>query len=111
MKELKLEHLCGYLPYGLKIRYQSDNSTRELLLLDTSREDYSHIFKPILRPLSDFNNSDADDEIYAIKGHYISLTLNEPLQLLYDEVQVLLKHHFDIHGLIEAGLAIDINQP
>ena len=30
--------------------------------------------------------------------------------IMYDDIQVLLKYHFDIHNLIEQGLAIDINK-
>ncbi len=27
----------------------------------------------------------------------------------WKDIQELFKHHYDVHGLIEAGLAIDVN--
>ena len=34
---------------------------------------------------------------------------NNPLQYSYRVVELLFRHHFDVFGLIEKGLAIDIN--
>lgn len=45
---------------------------------------------------------------YSIEGMKLLLS-NNPLNLNYRAVQKLLEWHFDIHNLIEKGLAIDIN--
>ena len=39
----------------------------------------------------------------------IYLSFDEPLRCHYYIIEYLLKHHFDVFGLIEEGLAIDIN--
>lgn len=82
-------------------------------LLDTNN------FKLILRPLSDltkeielngekfipFNRIDLS--MYELKQLYSNLIL--PTKLEFWQVEKLFEWHFDIYGLIENGLAIDIN--
>jgi len=74
--------------------------------------------KPILRPLSDLTKNIDNDErnvkYYSLlKTCYSEVDLRNfqevPLIQKYDDVQILLEYHFDIFGLIEKGLAIDIN--
>lgn len=125
--KLELKHLAPYLPYSLKVEMEGKKcnvawmSTKNIAVHrpcgigDYKRIQwkYAHLnIKPFLKPLSQLNNnewksifvqSDIDDILdkYRIDGtldcveHYL--------------VQILVKHHFDISGLIEAGLAIDIN--
>lgn len=77
---------------------------------------YSGIgIKPILRPLSDltkeigFNGEDV--KLYDLMTDYTKVYWNDidPMDMPYNDVQILLKYHFDIFGLIEQNLAIDIN--
>jgi len=118
--KLELKHLAPYLPYGLKIANIGTNIIREFtyelqtpsdikrkvsiqLLLSTN-----HINKPILRPLSDLMEEIEGKEalIYIIGSNTISQGVKN---LPYYKIVILLKNHYDIFGLIEKGLAIDIN--
>ena len=128
--KLELKHLAPYLPYGLKavIRLREDSSLPiddectvnvtcfEAAYLDSEYEE----FKPILRPLSDLKT--IEKEIKLVDSYwYVDDYLTEkctvdkiyPLHVIefipYAIMQVLLKYHFDVFGLIEKGLAIDIN--
>lgn len=65
-----------------------------------------HEFKPLLIPLSEFNDSEADTEIFNTGKAYTSVKLNQPSQFPYWQFEILVKHHFDVFGLINAGLAI-----
>jgi hypothetical protein len=77
--------------------------------------------KPILRPLSDltknkFRNdfNDASKHIFFDIGSFSDfaeyLTKEDYiLSFPFDLIQWLIERHFDIYGLIEAKLAIDIN--
>jgi len=114
--KLELKHLAGYLPYKLKgIMYYGGcvREDVELGLMDIPVWlNGSYPIKPILRPLSDltkedwnsvFVDSDIDNilSIYQSDRHFGCVE--------YYLVNILLSHHFDIYGLIENGLAIDIN--
>ena len=88
-------------------------------------------FKPILRPLSDLTkeikvnnkkfcfeqwlNESSCPEEYAQYTRCIYKTLSDgsPIDIHYLSYRIIKKmyeHHFDIYGLIDAGLAIDINK-
>jgi hypothetical protein len=107
--KLGLKHLAPYLPYKLKIKtkhgFDTMGTLNEWLVNGDHEKSYSYEnhpneileFKPILRPLSEL---DVDSEV------------NTPESLqgcCYSYVQHLLENHFDIFGLIPAGLAIDSN--
>lgn len=131
--KLTLEHLAGYLPYGLAIEIL--DYKRDYVGIHYSKVN-GHYFigdelyltyeggstgksmqscKPILRPLSDLTKEIEvggekivpQDELglYCLDGL-------SPFGIKYLRVGVcdlLLKWHFDIHGLLEQNLAIDIN--
>ncbi len=121
MKKLELKHLSGYLPYKLGLWH---SEWKEVLIMDSngcksyslSIYDVSKYAKPILHPLSDLTN-DTCDFIYNKEVDYSSIIqwinldiesrLSSKFSLLF--WNDLYKYHFDIHGLIEKGLAIDIN--
>jgi hypothetical protein len=135
MEKLKLEEIVGYLPYELK--YYNEYSYKKgiehtLIELDTygflELTNYEapalltdiHI-KPILRPLSDLKNKDLDywiefsqaiDEMnteYLIDALVNGTFYSRDIHFSFKLLQVLYSMHFDIHNLIERGLAIDIN--
>jgi len=137
--KLELKHLVGYLPYGLGIRYKiigKFSSTRNEIL-EGRHLDNLNIYtfcKPILRPLSDLTKEiEVDGEkfvpINLLKKEFnktlcpylffdgtISLDIDtenysQTIDLFegYLITQKLLEWHFDIYGLIENNLAIDIN--
>lgn len=97
-----------------------DLSTPDSDYYNVSTEDDFEM-KLVLRSLSDLTKEIAEkiglDEITrgSILFLYESSKLSHnPSDLvlkmtMYSHVNLLLKHHFDVHGLIEAGLAIDIN--
>jgi len=123
MERLELKHLAPYLPYGLMINCDFKDgdvwacklegiSVDEAFLegADWSYKDNTD-FKPILRPMSDLTEGNwCRESGYA--GRYIDDVAdgNEELQYLsYNLCLFLFKNHFDVFGLIPAGLAIDIN--
>lgn len=126
--KLQLKHLAGYLPYGLELWH---NQWKEILIMDCagsncdtlSIEDVNEYAKPILRPLSDltkeievngekFIPKDVLDETHISNWSYGKIT-EVDAEMLQNApfwfTQKFLEWHFDIYGLIEKGLAIDIN--
>lgn len=90
-----------------------------------------NFYKPILRPLSDLRTAKlfdnyGDEKLTAIEefdgnwdlGQYdwvltevsYGKQLERLLELSYNVIDKLIEHHFDVFGLIDNGLAIDINQ-
>jgi hypothetical protein len=130
--KLKLAHLAGYLPYGLKVRvhdYKCDYVGREfdevigfhqwdksgslwsVLTCGGAKPNVEKV-SPILRPLSDITRKEL--ELEGFESHIDYLTYENKgsdwtLKAPFNMVQYLLSKHFDIFGLIEKGLAIDIN--
>lgn len=118
-KQLTIEHLAAYLPYGLKVAPIFGGYA----ILDVENIDrvlaYNKPVKPILRPLSDLtkeitHNGEAFVPIYRIdemgyRIHGLTLDGIGLLAMPYWVVCKLHSWHFDIYGLIDAGLAIDIN--
>jgi len=72
-------------------------------------------FKPILKPLS--NLKDEVDSltkrasIFLQEASKLPYNSNDLLSmgLAYNDFQILVKNHFDVFGLIDKGIAIDIN--
>ena len=126
--KLELKHLAPYLPYSLKIK--TGNLIREMIPCDIHNSKYTSIdniiqgigHKPILRPLSDliaFINIDFEDEkfkpvdvIIRKGGCNTAVGLHVKIgkgTLGFKYFDLLIQWHFDVFGLIEKGLAIDIN--
>lgn len=135
--KLELKHLVPYLPYGLKLYWNDDKSITGIGF--ESETDYSNVyelyplatinfiinrepqdlgFKLLLRPLSDLtkqieHNGEKfvpTEQILTIFGvTFLELQVLEPRELPYEVVRWMHEHHFDTEGLIEAGLAIDLN--
>jgi len=110
---MKLKHLAPYLPYKLKYantKNEKINTFRSLSIdinmVDFGYGDAMELFevKPILRPLSDLEEFSPAIWEYGIKKGKVNVN-----QIQYLEALVLFKNHFDLFGLIEKGLAIDIN--
>lgn len=125
--KLGLKHLAPYLDYELTVLHESVIRTvRALEVHDLATLSYNDIgeeaeigfdtFKPILRPLSDYaainstvmSNINADIiiqiEIAEFANKHRSLN-----SVSYGAFSELIKVHADVFGLIEQGLAIDIN--
>lgn len=137
--ELQVKHLAPYLPYGLKLQYVVREKVEKTGIMKSinHNEDETHptrvsisamyneehiwMFKPLLRPLSQIKEYfepifETDKEVNEFLS-YETLTPFSiedlenclPNYIPYGSFKVLLKHHFDVFGLIEKGLAVDIN--
>ena len=129
--KIELKHLAPYLPYGLKGKeFAESEKMYELTIIQTNAK-YKFIWnlvdnhlansridcKPILRPLSDLNTfkpksllgrTTFEWSYYETKEHLITSIKTQKVN--HNIWQFLLEHHFDVFGLIEKGLAIDINK-
>lgn len=138
MEKQKLKHLAPYLPYGLKIKGNTNGDVEILSMLSdtsvnikgrgTSYGMWAEIadVKPILRPLSYLtkeieHNGEKFVPYKYLKENYLSYNkynynwfknktnLVNIKILPYDIIQKLLEWHFDVYNLIPQNLAIDIN--
>ena len=134
--KIELKHLSPYLPYGLKIRKSYNqgvrwNQPKILKYSDLTMRNWQ-ISQPIFRPLSDLTkeidygkdfggkriliNDHTDfsklicvnkeiENINSLEIKYTAFDLGQ-INEIFDN---LYKLHFDVFGLIDKGLAIDIN--
>lgn len=127
--KLEIKHLAPYLPYGIEMRYnKSGYPDVKMTNLNVPGFENGINFKPILRPLSDLtkeithnwerfipatvlwdynpNSNDMDD---LINQDWIkSMGTVDIKNMEYQTVEKLFEWHFDVFGLIEQGLAIEI---
>lgn len=114
--KLELKHLAPYFPYAVLV---GDGRTPFELTETNFSNVYNYITEIYLRPLSDltkevFHNEEKIVPLHEIlmedrfftKG-FLELFGHESCK--YSTVKKLLEYHFDIFGLIEKGLAVDIN--
>ncbi len=124
--KLELKHLAPYLPYGLNLKINTPFGTTDRKFeIDCGHDFNLHLsecnIKPILRPLSDLTK---EIEVNGEKFVPYEMLNYKPtikhvadypfsfidLQYIsYYSFDCLLEWHFDVFGLIENGLAIDIN--
>ena len=107
-KELLLKDLCARLPYGVKVNneIQGDfviygvSENYIFARTTTSHADFRvENIKPYLFPLSSMTEEQNKEWLYTLSSDY---------HITYDTVDWCNKNHFDYHGLIEKGLAIDV---
>lgn len=125
--KLEIKHLAGYLPYKLKL---IDDKPKVMNAFCGHSINWCSIEyaikmqrKPILRPLSDLKKDDHFDlymdfceEMESISCEYLLEALINKTRYAFDLNKLgkleewMYKNHFDWkYGLIEKGLAIDIN--
>jgi predicted transcriptional regulator len=119
-EKLELKHLAPYQEHKVKLMYNGVKcniaylSTKRIAFIEITgigevikmKWDYaSGKVLPILRPLSDLTTNAFvfKKDLEHIKLH------NEVITMRYYMVEYLFQNHFDVFGLIEKGLAIDIN--
>lgn len=127
--KLELKHLSAYLPYGLMCELKDQKKIKIAKLcgayidnsyafFDTVESEHGYDgIKPILRPLSDLTKDENFYinfcDMFISENHidYICESKNNISNsgLSYSCIIFLLEHHFDVFGLIDQGLAIDIN--
>jgi len=137
--KLELKYLAAYFHYDLEVRSDDKNYTligisKSNVSLD--HEIYLSFItniskiKPILRPLEDlFFNMNIENESIKpfeyledfadteIERMFLDIIKNQNSKFILDKIQYapfsfiskFLEWHFDIFGLIDAGLAVDIN--
>ncbi len=119
MDKLELKHLAPYLPYGLKF----GNTENDIIVEMKARSigvicANTELYKPIFRPLSDLtkkieHNGDkfvAMEKLFGEKTPQWGATIKHlgmPGHWEYHHIEKLFEWHFDVFGLIEAGLAIE----
>lgn len=115
--KLELKHLAAYLPYKLVgtwmlsdvlniSQYRRDEERRTTLTEDNVKF-FLNTCKPILRPLSEVSDSLFEEIGFADEQDFIQTVLDG--RILQINFNKLLSNHFDVFGLIPAGLAVDIN--
>lgn len=124
--KLELKHLAPYLPYELKGNYEVSEvvptakfELRNKELRTDNIDFFLNYAKPILRPLSDLTKEIEIDgnkfipyEVLDMELDIVTLLLDGTMSvdnLAYSDVKYIFEWHFDVFGLIEKGLAIDIN--
>ncbi len=123
METLTIKELAPYLPYGLNMQYvvrgvvektgvlqsisHNENETHPTRVSISQLYNQEHIwmFKPLLRPLSDFNYPVWYD--YPNKEMFYEDVKNQTVSVkIWNE---LLKDHVDVFNLIGIKLATDLN--
>jgi hypothetical protein len=97
-----------HLYLGCGMRYATHHEPQNevyILTVENLKEAIEFKDKPILRPLSDMT----EEEFYYVEQHKIyqgEIVQTFPLGAA-ELTKFLLSKHFDLFGLIEAGLAVD----
>lgn len=116
-KELLLKDICARLPYGVKVKFYLPLNTHfvietlrdveirneNILVCTTTWNAIKlEICKPYLRSLSSMTEEEENEyqDIVQNDGNWVNL-LSQNLMNFFN------KHHFDYHGLIEKGLALE----
>jgi hypothetical protein len=110
--------------YGITLKFIDKH---EIMMVSISSSNHSVMVskvKPILKPLNDFTSEmqkeveefiglgnwcDAYDEYFDIWFADAQMPKSLALQCPYTILQYFLAHHYDVFGLIDAGLAISSN--
>ena len=126
---LTIKHLAPYLPYGLRVKIKNDSDVLFTMLgLDLEDESISYgrnlwyestskidCCKPILKPFSMLDGNKLEQSLMLGKNSkgkwcfYFDRIETWEIESCNTDIFQLLENHFDVFGLIEKGLAIDIN--
>lgn len=116
---LELKHLAPYLPYGLKIlnkdkQYEMGFTNDRKLVTITKCLNFNDHYKPILRPLIDLTKEIEHNGEKIVPMRFIDKEVKKRIlfnttNLIspYKSMVSLFEWHFDVFGLIKAGLAIE----
>lgn len=128
--KLELKHISPYLPYELNgyisflpdTTFILDGMVKDFVKCYTKEGNNTPVsciikkFKPILRPLSNLNTKFCEaHNIEFTHRLWSDLNFNQGSTkegcsdyFTFKDVQLLAKFHFDLFGLIDAGLAVKI---
>lgn len=123
--QLEIKHVKGYLNHKLKMIFSNGEIievkgiVEDVIYYDTYERRSIHIshLKPLLRSLSDLTKEiEHNGEKFVPMNRAIFLgcrpewLINDLRDTMsYKIYEWLIEHHFDVFGLIENNLAIDIN--
>ena len=118
-KQLLLKDLCARLPYGVIVKYKSQECEgygNNINYVAGLREDC----KPYLRPMSSMTEEEkkklkeetCPNGTGLFDKHYLICPVNHygeqiSFEFMSDIINWLNAHHFDYRGLIEKGLALE----
>lgn len=114
-KDLLLKDLCGRLPYGVKVLYDTqifevqyiEPMHEELKLLDNERYTLPiEEVKPYLIPFSSLTEEQWE-ELMLISEMRMTFTPDRLIAAYKYTIEWFLKNHIDYNNLIGKGLAID----
>lgn len=117
-KQLLLIDLCSRLPYGVKVK----NKHGQIRTLSIGNADLARLFYddfsvyseknlslPLLRPMYSMTEEEKKEWHDVIwKSQECSIENSETSTTYVNDW--LLKHHFDVHGLIKRGLALEADK-
>ena len=115
-KLLLFKDLCSRLPYGVKINIYDDYSgmmkDEELNIfhLDSTYNIEYKKLRPYLRPMSSMTEKEKKERDFYCGYKPYDKNIGESYLTEYDMpdyLDWLLANHFDFHGLIEKGLALE----
>ena len=124
-KDLLLRDLCARLPYGVKMNHIADDEQNPKTLIGIDRDyvslqstaGYSYVpvedYKPYLFPLSSMTEEQKKEynhwkhEVPVCHYEYGDVVEEVELFDSPESFKYLIENHFDYHGLIPMGLAID----
>lgn len=120
--KLEIKYLIGYLPFDVEIYYsfysdptgEGGGYDRGIIKLNLNNIDSwvnsSCEIKPILHPLTDLKKSEFSNLVTQISRDVEHLDYKEVEQMEFRQVSLLMENKFDVFGLIQKGLAININE-
>jgi hypothetical protein len=137
IEKLELRHLAGYLPYGLKFLHDEEKTPYTLVNLGEEHKKnplpvdgikgevlasfYLEGITPLLRNLSDLtkeieHNGERfvpKDKLFLGDKSFVSFKRSISKNAIHCEpywiIQKLFEWHFDVFGLIDSGLSVDLN--
>lgn len=132
-KELLLQDLCGRLPYGVICKTSKGNghlcSINQTIFgieyginIKATERDYfndrKEIIKPYLRPLSSMTEEERELlNRMAFRSSLKCFEEEDPQRVFslrvkrdVEELAYLYEHHYDVNGLIPAGLALSTDE-
>lgn len=119
--KLELKHIAPYLPYGLKYAHRDIIDHENDYEAWVTPEEVESVLAdveafPIFRPLSDLTKEiEHNGEKFVprkwLHDNYVSETIGlNPATWSHRSTDKLFEWHFDVFGLIDARLAVDINK-
>jgi hypothetical protein len=123
-KSLLLKDLCARLPYGVQCSctwsHEVPNGTigciqelstfliDEIEIIDNPEYDCQICdVKPHLRPMSSMTKKETKDRSQIVTTIYNGSAIDDEFVNVIQYIDWLNAHHFDYHGLIEKGLALE----